>query len=197
MKQAETVVSGHLNTSANQAAWNISQQHLIQELQDRARDAGYDANTNFDLAFEPWLFDLNFALDDTLNDWNLIGLEVDKVYTSLLQVPFSGRVQLLIFAVDVQSLPQDEWEAEITVYHIANLSEGGIPEPIFEFSDHYETPLTIQVEVNRFGEELTFAGGLGIDCLDTNICNSIHALTALLHSRANMISEAENVQHLM
>lgn len=174
-----------------------NQQDDVQELRYRARDAGYDADSEFDLAFEPWLRDLNIVFDDNRNDWGLIGLDPEKVYASLLQIPFSGSVQLLIFAVDVQRLPRGEWMAELKIYHIADLAYGDEPGPIFEYTSHREIPLTIQVDMNRCGEELTFAGGIGIECLEPNICNAVHALSALLQGRANLMADAENVEYLM
>lgn len=174
-----------------------NQQNDVQELRCRARDAGYDADSEFDLAFEPWLRDLNYVFDDNRNDWDLIGLDPEKVYASLLQVPFSDSVQLLIFAVNVRRLPRGEWTAELTIYHIADLAHSDAPGPIFEYTNHREIPLTIQVDMNRCGEEITFAGGIGIECLEPNICNAVHALSALLQGRANLMTDAENVEYLM
>lgn len=196
MKHAETVVPGHFNIPASQVALAISQQQDIQELQRCAGDAGYDADAEFDLDFEPWLRDDNFVFDDNSNDWGLIGLDPEKVYTSLLQVPFSNSVQLLIFAVNVQHLPRDNWKALLSVYHIADLGCPDEDNPIFEYTNHGDTPLTIQVDMARCGDELTFADGLGIDCLDANISNAVRALSSLLQGRANLIAEAGNVEYL-
>lgn len=197
MRHAETVVPGHFNTPANQVALAIRKQQDIQELQRRASDAGYDADAGFDLAFEPWLRDDNFVFDDNCNDWGLIGLDPEKVYPTLLQVPFSNSVQLLIFAVNVQHLPRDNWKAELSIYHIADLGYPDEDYPIFEYSNHCDTPLTIQVDMARCGDELTFADGLGIECLDAKISSAVRALSSLLQGRANSISDAGNVEYLM